>query len=549
MNWDEIVKDIDTRVFKKTNRHLKEVESIVLQGAWQGKTYEQMEETCKYSLSYLKQAAGPRLWKLLSKVLEEDIGKSNFRVALERQWKRNPLAIAKSQSQELLSRQANVLKKEDWGDAPEVSALYGRDRQLKLFESWIIRDDSHLVTVFGMGGVGKTALAVNFVQQVKTLFDYVVWRSPHYVATAEELVDDLLISLDFHLQQKPNENIDSKISYLIELLRQHKCLIVLDTAAEIWQSGDLAGHYLQQYKGYGELLRRIGAESHQSCLVLCTREKPREVARLEGEKASVRALHLSGLASEAKYIFEAKQLLDSDRWDELIQLYRGNPLALKIVATTITELFNGSVSAFLKQDTIVYGDIYDLLDEQFERLSASEREIIDWLAIARRPMSLTQLQSNIVLPPDAAESIAALESLLRRSLITKTTVSGETMFSLSQPVVVQYIISRAVDRVCEEVIELNDSHTLSSIEFLRNYALVTGESEFYKLQIHQIVVPIKNRLYKTFRDENAIKTHLHSILRSLENKTPLTVGYARQNIQTLLEQMQLDLNNRPSTLT
>ena len=557
MNWDEIVKDIDTRVFNKTNRHLKEVEGIVLQGAWQGKTYEQMEETCKYSLSYLKQAAGPRLWKLLSQVLEEDIGKSNFRVALERQWNRNPTALAKSQSTELSSRQVNTPRKEDWGEAPEISVLYGRDRELKLFRDWIIRDDSRLVTVFGMGGVGKTAFAVNFAQQTKAQFDYIVWRSPHYVAEAEELIDDLLLFFnrgrrgksDLHLQQKSNESIDSKISYLIEFLRQHKCLIILDTAAEIWQSGDLAGHYLQQYKGYGELLRRIGAESHQSCLVLCTREKPREVARLEGEKASVRALHLSGLASEAKYIFEAKQLLDSDRWDELIQLYRGNPLALKIVATTITELFNGSVSAFLKQDTIVYGDIYDLLDEQFERLSVSEREIIDWLAIARRPMSLTQLQSNIVLPPDAAESIAALESLLRRSLITKTTVNSETMFSLSQPVVVQYIISRAVDHVCEEVIELNDNHTLSSIEFLRNYALVTGESEFRKLQIHQIVVPIKNRLYKTFRDENAIKTHLHSILRSLENKTPLTVGYARQNIQTLLEQMQLDLNNRPSTLT
>ena len=547
MNWDEIVRDIDTKVFSKTNRHLKEVENIVLQGAWQGKTYEQMQETCQYSLSYLKQAAGPRLWKLLSQVLDEDIGKSNFRVALERQWNRNPPTIIKPQSQKSPRRQVDV-RTEDWGEAPEPSELCGRDRELKLFQDWIIRDGSRLVTVFGMGGVGKTALAINFAQQVKAKFDRVIWRSPHYVAEAEESIDDLLQFFDPNPSQKSNDSLDSKISALIEFLRQYKCLIVLDTAAEIWQSGDLAGHYLRQYKGYGELLRRIGVELHQSCLLLCTREKPREVARLEGE-VSVRVLHLSGLASEAKHILEAKQLSDSNRWDELIQLYRGNPLALKIVATTIAELFNGSVAAFLKQDTIVYGDIYDLLDEQFERLSVSEREIIDWLAISHHPLSLTQLQSNIILPLDAAESIAALESLLRRSLITKTTGNGETLFSLSQPVVIQYIISRAVDRVCEEVIEINEARTLDSLEFLRNYALVTDELELRKLQIHHIVVPIKNRLYKTFRDESAIKTCLHSILRSLEGKTPLTVGYARQNIQTLLQELQLDLNNHPSTTT
>jgi hypothetical protein len=37
----------------------------------------------------------------------------------------------------------------------------------------------------------------------------------------------------------------------------------------------------------------------------------------------------------------------------LIKLYRGNPLALNIVSTTIQDLFNGNVSEFLKQNTLV----------------------------------------------------------------------------------------------------------------------------------------------------------------------------------------------------
>ena len=93
MNLERVLQEIDKKVFSQTNRHLKEVESIVLRGAWQGKTYEQMEETCKYSLSYLKQAAGPRLWKLLSETLHESISKTNFRVVLERQWQEQFLAV------------------------------------------------------------------------------------------------------------------------------------------------------------------------------------------------------------------------------------------------------------------------------------------------------------------------------------------------------------------------------------------------------------------------------------------------------------------------
>ena len=38
----------------------------------------------RYTPSYLKQGVGPRLWRLISEVLEEEICKTNFRAALER---------------------------------------------------------------------------------------------------------------------------------------------------------------------------------------------------------------------------------------------------------------------------------------------------------------------------------------------------------------------------------------------------------------------------------------------------------------------------------
>ncbi|MGL5079128.1 MAG: NB-ARC domain-containing protein, partial [Waterburya sp.] len=144
MDWDEIVKVLDTKIFTQTQRHLKKVENIVLQGAWQGKTYEQMEETCQYSLSYLKQAAGPKLWKLLSEVFQEDISKTNFRVVLERQWEKQESSF---QFKSELLPNNQLKRKQDWGEAPDIAALHGRDRELKLLKQWILGDCCRLVTI------------------------------------------------------------------------------------------------------------------------------------------------------------------------------------------------------------------------------------------------------------------------------------------------------------------------------------------------------------------------------------------------------------------
>lgn len=536
MNWDEVVKRIDAEIFNKTNRHLKEVEGIVLQGAWQGKTYEQMEADCQYSLSYLKQAAGPRLWKLLSQVLQESISKTNFRVVLERQWQISQQTIASSLQSSLTT---NDDRQQDWGEAPETNPLYGRDRELKLLQQWIIGDRCRLMTIYGMGGIGKTTLATHFARQVQSQFENVIWRSLHYVTEAAELIDDLLQFFEFQ-PRGLEETIDSRISVLIDYLRQHRCLIVLDTATEIWQNGNLAGHYRKQYRDYGELLRRIGTEPHQSCLLLCTRDKPREIALLEG-KASVRTFHLKGLTKSAKLIFQEKKLSNPEKWDELVALYSGNPLALKIVATTVQELFGGSVTAFLQQDTIVYGDISDLLDEQFDCLSTLEQEVINWLAIAVRPLSLIQLQSNILFPTATAELIDALESLIRRSVIIRIEAEATIAFSLHQPVVVQYAIERTVENISEEIVRAQQSRDFSEIEWLRNYALVTDEPEIRKRQLNRILIPLKNKLYRIFRDESAIESCLQEMLLSLANKTPLVVGYAPENLEALLQELRRDL--------
>ena len=84
MNFEEGLEILDTSVFSKINRHLKDVEIIILKGSWQGLNYDQIANNEGYAAKYLRQDVGFKLWKLLSEVLGEEVNKTNFRAAIER---------------------------------------------------------------------------------------------------------------------------------------------------------------------------------------------------------------------------------------------------------------------------------------------------------------------------------------------------------------------------------------------------------------------------------------------------------------------------------
>jgi uncharacterized protein YjbI with pentapeptide repeats len=104
-------------------------------------------------------------------------------------------------------------------------------------------------------------------------------------------------------------------------------------------------------------------------------------------------LRLSGLeASACAQLLGEHELVGSpEEYARLAALYAGNPLALGIVAETIADLFGGAISPFLSAGTILFNSITQLLQEQWERLSALEQTLLWWLAILREPVTLEEL--------------------------------------------------------------------------------------------------------------------------------------------------------------
>jgi hypothetical protein len=85
-SWSEAKATATRIVAQSTGRHLSDIEVIVLQGAWQGKTYEELASLYGYSVEYLNKDVGNKLWRKLSEAIAERVTKKNFREALQRVW-------------------------------------------------------------------------------------------------------------------------------------------------------------------------------------------------------------------------------------------------------------------------------------------------------------------------------------------------------------------------------------------------------------------------------------------------------------------------------
>jgi hypothetical protein len=62
----------------------------VLQGSWEGKSYDEIAQTYGYSAEYLNKDVGNKLWHKLSEALGERITQKNFKEALKRAYQAEP---------------------------------------------------------------------------------------------------------------------------------------------------------------------------------------------------------------------------------------------------------------------------------------------------------------------------------------------------------------------------------------------------------------------------------------------------------------------------
>ncbi|MBD0344713.1 MAG: hypothetical protein ICV63_07740 [Coleofasciculus sp. Co-bin14] len=414
----------------------------------------------------------------------------------------------------------------DLDEAPDLENFLGRTQQLHQLEQWIVSYHCKLVAIVGMGGIGKTALALALADRIQPEFECLIWRSLAFAPSLFHLLDSLLYAFDQTVEQDTRQG----IMQLKHQLQQRRCLLVLDGLEAVVQEKE-------QLEEYGMFLQTLSQTRHQSCMLLTSREPLPGWEANASNSRLVRCVTLPGLqkADALKLLqtggFTGKELGLS----ALIRLYSGNPLALKAIAPLIQSIFNGNVAAFLNQNTLVLGDrLQALLKQQFDRLSDSEREIVYWLAIWQEPISLCRLQTHLLPSPDPSVVLTEIAALEQRSLLEKRFSEGEPSLTLP-PVVMKVVTDQLVEQALGEIGQVIQSNDIGHFQVLRTHWLRRPGTD--ELEGDRILTQLREKLWHRYG--SSLPQVLHQILPLLKEQSPLVVGYIGSNLIALLKQLDL----------
>jgi WD40 repeat protein len=430
--------------------------------------------------------------------------------------------------QETIAASQKTTINHDWGEAPPLRLLIDRSTEISTIQQWISQENTQLITILGIGGIGKTSIATKIAQTLSPEFEHIIWRSLREAPSIEKIISDTIKHLTQHQSLKLPLNLPDQIELLIQQLKKHRCLIILDNIESILPRTP------KETNDYEKLFQRIGQASHQSCLILTSREQPHSLRQIQSN--TIRTLQLTGL-QQASQILTDRGITGTDQeihW--LINKYQGNPLALEIVTEIIKNLY-GSIHSFSQAPGFVVGGIRSLLKSQFDRLTPAETSVIYWLAIHREPVTIRTLKDDSLEEDDEDLDItAALNSLHDRGLIQVNHLHSVPSFTL-QNVIMEYVTDRLIKSIAQEFI----SH---QFHFLRTHAIMQATAKEYirNTQKKLLLTPIGQKI-SNHQNITTVTENLQAIIQQFRQQSNNSTGYAIGNIINLLLALKIDLTN------
>ncbi|MGF1521209.1 MAG: AAA family ATPase [Leptolyngbyaceae cyanobacterium] len=534
MGFEEAFQAADLAVRSIRVEGLRDIERVVLEGSWNRQTYQQIALDAGYTEGYLSRDVGPALWLLLSKALGMQVKKTNFRTAIERWSKENPLpnaAVAPVVSTEDIDTPAPI--REQDGPQIDITDFRGRREELADLSKWIASDRGRLLCLFGMPGVGKTWLSVKLMHCVQDDFQYVIYRDLGHRPEPVDLILDLLERLQVAVSS--DADLPECLEILAQVLAQKNSLIVLDGTEAFCRPGAFAGTYEAPFEDYAQVLETLTTYDHQSCVLWVGRSLPRSSAHFAG--SSCRLHPVTGLTPEelAELTFWPADLYASDDdWQHLRDRYGGVLSLIQGVVPRLVPFGNNLAAclATLQQDNQL---IYDYLEEWLAPLSQTEWSILTWLTISRRPLSLRQLSEflGISMP------LAAIESLCEHGICRSVVVEGEPHW---ETVLSDLVGPYVCDRLLEPFQARGEPRWMQA---LHRYPLLQAEApesvrQWQRQTLLEVIAKLIAEKLPHRADQQAFLQRAFQVSRqrSLDNAPN---GYSAGNLINLAQQWQLSL--------
>jgi predicted ATPase/DNA-binding SARP family transcriptional activator/Tfp pilus assembly protein PilF len=353
---------------------------------------------------------------------------------------------------------------------PQATLFVGRQAELAQIAHHLDRDDCHLLTLTGAGGIGKTRLALQAAGQALNAFSDGVYFVPlARISSSESLVPTIGEAIDCPLSGEADVK-----RQLLNYLRQKDMLLVLDNFEHLLSSPGGNG------SGRGLLLEMIKRAPKLKLLVTS-----RERLNLQAEWI----LTVEGLpyppteAALAEETFEAMDLFvqgarrvrpDFDlsvEWLEVARICRlleGMPLGIELAATWVSimscaevaeELTRGLdlLSTTLHDVPARHKSLEVVFDYSWHMLSEPERDAFRDLSVFRGGFDLQAAQEI------AGASLSTLAGLVNKSLLR---VVSPGQYDMLEPLK-QYAAAKLAESVTPSLSNIQDRHGRYYLSFLQ----------------------------------------------------------------------------------
>lgn len=170
--WEKAQQTVKNLIFQQRSKYLSDIETVILKGAWDDLTYENIAEAEGYASSYLSKDVGNKLWGDLSRALGEKVSKKSFKAALCREWSkqtRNSLTQDRVQLSKFSAAENITFPEGSIAlDSPFYIERYLRQESQSQLESvcyqTVVKPGS-LIRIKGAKWMGKTSLVNRILKQ------------------------------------------------------------------------------------------------------------------------------------------------------------------------------------------------------------------------------------------------------------------------------------------------------------------------------------------------------------------------------------------------
>ncbi|WP_028083628.1 NB-ARC domain-containing protein [Dolichospermum circinale] len=439
LNIEQIIEIADNQIFEHQGQHLNDLQRAILEGTLQGRSYADIAKEQHHSEKYIKDSAS-KLWKSLSQAVGKKVNKFNVKSTLGRcsfsstnifkgiQINSGNLfkeSAPSSENDEIIHKKEQITSHLDLKDAPKIGDFYGRKLELSLLQQKIVQGKCNLITLLGIRGIGKTALSLKLLDNIKENFEFVIYKSLKSLPSLTQLITETIYPND----QVIPDNSPHQLSQFKKAIENHSYLIIIDDVNCIFSKHQVSGKYQQGYEEYGNLFKLLSTTKHRSCLIINSSEEIRELSKPQNDHSHVFTLELLGLDDDGVNILKKFGLKNEENYRKLLNIYQGTPQYLQIIGYLIQELFAGDTNKFLQLDQPFLDiELTAFLEQSLDILPASEVELLHFIASQNGSILLSELENSHQVYELIVSSI---QSLKRRFLISNQQINAEVSLKIS----------------------------------------------------------------------------------------------------------------------